>query len=253
VANRTFAVGDIHGELTHLEALFRVLPAMDAQDTVVFLGDLLDRGPKSAQCIDFVRSLPQRTKAKVVALRGSHEDAWLKVLKGGWIEFTLPPGNGCLATLRSYQGKPEGAGDFPEGREFIPLHDGSFFPAEVSAWMASLPTFYEDEHAIYVHAGLPKIGGRWVHPSALADPKPLMWQRTEEFYRSYSGKRVVFGHTVADALPQELSLFTPGESGDAYVTECLAGIDTQCGHGGYLTAIELPDLVIWESRQGLPE
>ena len=254
MAGRTFVVGDIHGDLVHLEALFEGLPPLDADDTVVFLGDYLDRGPQSAQVVDFVRTrLPARTAAKVVALRGSHEDAWLKVRRQGWLEFVLPVGNGCMATVRSFRGgPPPGAGEFPSADEFNAMAEGSFFPDAVVRWMESLPVFYEDAHAIYVHAGLPKIGDRWAHPSELADPKPLLWQRTEEFFRSYRGKRVVFGHTVVEALPQELSVYTPEDAADLYFKEDLIGIDTRCGHGGFLTAVELPGLVVYESRSVLP-
>src|SRR6185503_16597475 len=104
--SRTFAIGDIHGEPDHLKKLFSRLPALESTDTVVFLGDYLDRGPNSRGVIDFVKSFPSQTKAKVVALRGNHEDAWLRVCKKGWDEFVLPPGNGCLAAMRSYTGGP---------------------------------------------------------------------------------------------------------------------------------------------------
>ncbi|HEX3851051.1 MAG TPA: metallophosphoesterase, partial [Polyangiaceae bacterium] len=95
MAQRTFAIGDIHGETKHLYKLMSTLPKLDAEDTVVFLGDYVDRGPQSAQVVDFVRSLPGKTPAKVVALRGNHEDAWLRVIDRGWDEFVTPPGNGC--------------------------------------------------------------------------------------------------------------------------------------------------------------
>ena len=81
MAGRTFAIGDIHGETKHLFKLMSCLPQLDADDTVIFLEDYLDRGPESAQVVDFVRSLPQRTKAKVIALRGNHENAWLRVIE----------------------------------------------------------------------------------------------------------------------------------------------------------------------------
>jgi serine/threonine protein phosphatase 1 len=254
LAGRTFAIGDIHGDLLHLRALVDHLPALDDRDTLVFLGDYLDRGPQSAEVVDYLRvKLRARTKAKVVTLRGSHEDAWLKVLREGWPEFILPVGNGCRATALSFSGRPPADPDeLPSTEEFKALLTGSFFPAEVVDWLKGLPVFYEDEHAIYVHAGLPKVAGRWAHPSELADPKPLFWKRSEEFFRSYRGKRVVFGHTVAELLPQELSSYTPDDATDLYFAQDLIGIDTRCGHGGFLTAIELPGLVVHESRQSLP-
>jgi serine/threonine protein phosphatase 1 len=254
MTGRTFVVGDIHGDFVHLEALFSTLPNLRADDTVVFLGDYLDRGPQSAEVVDFIRAqLPARTDAKIVALRGSHEDAWLKVRKQGWIEFILPVGNGCLATLRSFRhGRPPTADELASPEEFTAMAAGTFFPDPVVDWLESLPVFYEDERAIYVHAGLPRIGERWAHPSELSDPKPLLWQRTEDFFRSYRGKCVVFGHTVVEQLPQQLSIYTPNDTADAYFKDDLIGIDTCCGHGGFLTAVELPGRVVYESRQALP-
>ncbi len=97
---RTIAIGDIHGDLAALEKLFSRLPQLDGDDTLVFVGDYVDRGPSSAEVIQFVRDLERRGPAKVVALRGNHEDAWLRVIERGWPEFVLPPGNGCLAAMR---------------------------------------------------------------------------------------------------------------------------------------------------------
>ncbi len=250
MANRTFAVGDIHGDLAQLEALLSILPALDAEDTIVFLGDYLDRGPDSAKVVELLRNeLPRRCAARVITLRGSHEDAWLKVRREGWPEFILPASNGCLATVRSFRGEPAPRpGELPTAADFDAMVSGNFFPPEVAAWLEALPLYYEDAHAIYVHAGLPREGERWLHPSQLIDPHPLLWQRAREFFLSYRGKLVVFGHTVASALPQEASRYTPEEKEDLFVGECLLGIDTRCGHGGFLTAIELPGRVVYESH-----
>ena len=64
----------------------------------------------------------------------------------------------------------------------------------------------------------------------------------------YRGKTVVFGHTVTSTLPEELSNYTPDDPTDLWAGENVIGIDTGCGKGGFLTAIEFPDLVVWESR-----
>lgn len=250
MAGRTFVVGDIHGDYVHLQSLFAKLPALDRDDTVVFLGDYVDRGPQSAQVVEFVRSgLARRTPAKVVALRGSHEDAWLRVRRHGWVEFVLPIANGCLATLRSFRGgAPPGEDEMASPEEFSAMASGAFFPDSVAQWMDSLPVFYEDAHAIYVHAGLPKVGDRWAHPTEIEDPEPLIWQREEEFFRSYRGKRVVFGHTVVEELPREVSIYTPDDVKDLFFRGDVVGIDTCCGHGGFLTALELPELRVYESR-----
>lgn len=254
MAGRTVAVGDVHGDFVHLEALYGALPPLDEHDTIVLLGDYLDRGPDSAKVVRFIRrDIPERTPAKVVALRGSHEDAWLRVRTNGWPGFVVSSANGCLATLQSFREQPAPSPDeLPSTDELESMLTGSFFPPDVVSWMKSLPVYHEDAHAIYVHAGLPKVGQRWAHPSELTDPSPLLWQRSEEFYRSYRGKRVVFGHTIVESLPQELSTFTPDDPQDMYFNVDLVGVDTCCGHGGFLTAIELPGLIVYESRRVLP-
>lgn len=247
---RTFAIGDVHGALDHLDRLLARLPPLTPEDTLVFLGDYLDRGPHSREVVERVRALQSECPAEVIALRGNHEDAWLRVVDQGWEGFLFPPGNGCLATLRSYVGgevPPRGAFANPE--EFEAMSRGGFFPEAVVAWMRSLPTWYEDAHAIYVHAGLQERDGRWLHPREHADPTPMLWTRTLRFFREYSGPRVVVGHTRTETLPTELSRFTPEDPTDLWAGERVAAIDTGAGsEEGFLTALELPSLYVYESR-----
>ncbi len=246
---RTFAFGDIHGDLESLERVFRRLPRLTESDTVVFVGDYVDRGPSSAQVIDFVRDLQRKGPAKVVALRGNHEDAWLRVISQGWPEFVLPPGNGCLAAMRSYTGDKQPEHDErPKPAEERKLMTGAFFPATVVEWMKSLPFWYEDDHAIYVHAGLPRHEEGFQHPADVKTPAALLWLRDEHFFRNYRGKLVVFGHTATAYLPPELSTYTPEDPLDIWAGPCCVGLDTGAGKGGFLTAIELPAMHVYESR-----
>ncbi|MCC6215811.1 MAG: serine/threonine protein phosphatase [Polyangiaceae bacterium] len=246
---RTFAIGDIHGETEHLFRLLHTFPALDADDTVVFLGDYVDRGPRSNEIVEYVRTFHERTAAKVVALRGNHEDAWLRVVDQGWDEFVLPPGNGCLSCLRSYTGGPRPReGELPMPGEHLLLTSGGFFPEEDLEWFRGLPHWYEDEHAIYVHAGLPRKEGVFLHPRDVSPPMPLLWCRDEHFFREYRGKLVVFGHTRTEYLPEELSGYTPDDPSDLWAYESVVGIDTGCGNDGFLTAIELPAMNVYESR-----
>ncbi|HVU05571.1 MAG TPA: metallophosphoesterase family protein [Polyangiaceae bacterium] len=249
MAGRTFAVGDIHGETEHLFKLMGALPSLDADDTIVFVGDYVDRGPKSKQVVDYVRNLHTQTRAKVVALRGNHEDAWLKVIDEGWDEFVLPPPNGCLATMRSYTGgKFPQEDELPGNDEKFILQTGEFFPPDVVDWLRNLPYWYEDDHAIYVHAGLPQGPDGFMHPKDVKAPVALLWLRDEHFFANYRGKRVVFGHTRTAYLPPELSGYTPEDPSDLWAGECTVGIDTGCGNGGFLTAVEFPSGNVYESR-----
>ena len=73
---RLFAIGDIHGCAAELETLLQGL-SLAAGDTVLFMGDYLDRGPDSARVIDLVLELERRSDVKTVCLKGNHEDMCL--------------------------------------------------------------------------------------------------------------------------------------------------------------------------------
>jgi len=247
MSGRTFVIGDIHGEIDHLRRLVAKMPDVGAQDTLVFLGDYVDRGPDSRAVVNAVRGLDRDTGCQVVCLRGNHEDAWLRVIDEGWPSFVLPPGNGCIAAFNAYRGAEAGAQ--LGGPEYESLLTGRFFPAEVVAWFRSLPHWYEDEHAIYVHAGLSTDAeGRFVHPRDTDTPSTLLWTRTAAFFRDYRGKRVVVGHTHTMDLPPELSTHTVDDPTDVWAGPCVTAIDTGCGRGGFLTALELPAMTVYESR-----
>jgi calcineurin-like phosphoesterase family protein len=249
MASRTFAIGDIHGDLAALKTLFDRLPTFADGDTVVFLGDYIDRGPDSAGVVAWVRDFIAATPAKVVALRGNHEDAWLQVIERGWPEFILPRGNGCLESYRSFRGEPVPDDDeVPTYDELEGMFEGAFFPQPVVGWMNELPFFYEDDHAIYVHAGIKRVAGRFPHPSEVEPPRALLWLRDRDFFENYRGKLVVFGHTTTRTLPNELSTHTPDDPTDLWAGPACVGLDTACGKGGFLTAFELPEHRVYESR-----
>jgi serine/threonine protein phosphatase 1 len=247
---RTIAIGDIHGDLPALEAIFKALPKLDADDTLVFLGDYVDHGPQSAEVMARLIALPSKTKARVVILRGNHEDSWLRAADQGFPQFVLPRGNGCFEALRSYEGRPmPGPDEGPNSQEAQRMLRAEFFPPAHLAFMRAMPFFYEDDYAIYVHGGIPKVGSRFPHPSEIDPPLALLWCRDRDFFHDYRGKLVVFGHTATALLPNELSSYTPEDPTDLWAGPCCAGIDTRCGKGGFLTALELPARRIYESRR----
>jgi serine/threonine protein phosphatase 1 len=249
VSGRTFAIGDIHGDLESLQILFARLPPLVPSDTLVFLGDYLDRGPNSAGVVRWIRDFTASAACKIVLLRGNHEDAWLQVVDTGWPEFVAPRGNGCLETYRSFANKPHPEPDEMAAiEEYEAMFAGSFFPPDVVAWMRQLAWFYEDEHAIYVHAGIKRTNGEFPHPSRVDPPRALLWLRDRDFFENYRGKLVVFGHTTTRTLPNELSTHTPEDPTDLWAGPACIGLDTACGKGGFLTAFELPAQRVYESR-----
>jgi serine/threonine protein phosphatase 1 len=114
--------------------------------------------------------------------------------------------------------------------------------------MRSLPFFYEDDHAIYVHAGIKRTAGAFPHPADVEPRRALLWIRDRDFFENYRGKLVVFGHTTTVTLPVELSSYTPDDPADLWAGPACVGLDTGAGKGGFLTAVELPARRVYESR-----
>ncbi len=243
---RTFVIGDIHGERAALDRLLDRLP-LGADDTLVLLGDYLDRGPDSKPVVDRVRALQAgATPARVVALRGNHEDKWAECWTEPDAVFLLSTTNGCGAMFRSFAGGPPlPPGERLDRAELTRLFDiRSWLPHDLVEWIHSLPLWYEDEHGIYVHAGLEGEGTVWHHPRD-STPKALLWMREPDFYLGYSGKRLVFGHTIVDELP------TPAGAPprrEVWMRGDLIGLDTGTGREGFLSAVELPALKVYDSR-----
>ena len=84
----TYAIGDLHGEVSLLRQLLLTLPYRE-QDTLVFLGDYMDRGEDS---VALMRELLQlsREHERTILLRGNHDSEWLETWDGA--RFQGPPG-----------------------------------------------------------------------------------------------------------------------------------------------------------------
>lgn len=175
---KTIVIGDIHGCYRELDNLVGLLIEEKAyepgRDRLIFLGDYIDRGENPRLAVRFIRQL-QEKYGNVIALMGNHEDMLLGWLDGESCSWEY---NGCEATLRSYKGRPE---DFQDD----------------CSWMRNLPLYYEDDHYIYVHAGInPAL------PMDQQDRETLLWVRDEFIDNPVSAEKVVvFGHTPGCGRP----------------------------------------------------
>jgi serine/threonine protein phosphatase 1 len=242
MSGRTFAIGDIHGDIEALERLLDRLPKLDDGDTVVFLGDYLDRGASVKDVVELVRAYSKAGPQHTVTLRGNHEDKWVECFETPDLPYLVQQGNGCAHTFRSYTGKPplQREESLPTEELALMLNVNQWMPTDVIEWMRELPLYYEDEHAIYVHAGLEGEIGDWKAPSE-SRAKVLLWTRDVQFYNGYRGKRVVFGHSNTKELPD-------GSPDSVWRSDALVGVDTAAGMGGFLSALELPALQVYDSR-----
>jgi len=213
---KIFAIGDIHGCLSKLEALIPQIDIDSNNDTLVFIGDYIDRGPDSKGVVELVLDLKEKIRT-VICLKGNHEQMFLDyVCHDMDKDFYLF--NGGDATIASYGYRTTRGGEKID----VPDSHMSFF--------RSLLLWYETDDYIFVHAGL-----RGQTPLKDQDIHDLLWVRHEFIRSSYDfGKTVVFGHTpVSYADP----LFLPEK----------IGIDTGAVYGGPLTCVELPQQKIYQA------
>ncbi len=79
--NKIFAIGDIHGCLDKLQRLIRDMAADPVNDTLVFIGDYIDRAGGGKDVVDYVLRL-KKNYQKVICLCGNHESMLLRYLEG---------------------------------------------------------------------------------------------------------------------------------------------------------------------------
>lgn len=210
---KTFVIGDIHGCHQALIELWQKISPIAKEDTVVFLGDYIDRGPDSRQVIDEIFSIKKRLP-RVITLMGNHEQMLLTFLEGK--EETPFLEVGGAETLASY-GIIPGESAVPE----LPPTHLDFF--------RNLIPFWQNQEALYVHAGL--LPGR---PLALQPKSWLFWAREEFLASDFNfGKPVIFGHTPF-SKPR--------------IDQHRIGIDTGAVYGGHLTCLILPDMEFVQSK-----
>ncbi|MGH9844413.1 MAG: metallophosphoesterase family protein [Blastocatellia bacterium] len=229
---RTLIIGDIHGKLDLFNRLLEAIEYRPDEDRLILIGDLVDRGEDSRGVVERAIELKSASPNNVIVIRGNHEAMMLAALARPESEAAeLWYYNGGIETLQSYADE-EGNLDVPESHwDFI----------------ASLPTWYEDDHAIYVHAGLPEDDrGNFLHPKETSESPELYWARNRRFFSEYSGKTVVFGHTITGMIfGQREKVWMMRES--------LVGVDTGAYLTGTLSAIELPSRRVFSVSEVIEE
>ena len=211
MGDRIIAIGDIHGHARALAALLRLIQPQP-NDTVVTLGDYVDRGPDSKGVLDQLIELENR--CHLVSLMGNHEEMMLGAREGRdnfkfWMQF------GGDAALDSYG----------------PGRSVELVPWEHWAFLKKLRLYYETEGHFFVHANYYPN-----RPFQEQDTQTLLWRPLEGSDvpgRHYSGKTAIVGHS-------------PQMNGKILDLNHLVCIDTGCGHGGPLTALDITSGRIWQ-------
>jgi serine/threonine protein phosphatase 1 len=225
---RAYAIGDVHGRLDLLDRLLADIAAdhngrAPAHGLIVLLGDLIDRGPCSAQVIERVRTL-SLPNFRVVTLAGNHEEVLLRILEGdsdqigGWLRF------GGVETLRSYGLDAATFRDL--GLERAKERIVHAMPDAHRAFLNELGDTFRFGDYLFVHAGIRP--GIPLEEQSLAD---LRWIR-EPFLSDTRdhGMTVVHGHTISETVQEVGSRI---------------GIDTGAFAKGRLTALAMEGQERW--------
>ncbi|WP_460583130.1 metallophosphoesterase [Hymenobacter arcticus] len=194
-------IADVHGCLhTFRELLTHWRPA---EEMLVQLGDLVDRGNYSPQTVELCRQLSQDFPDKTVFLQGNHDWAMAKHV-GLNVPYKAWLGWGGRATLQQYQAH----------RQLLAPH---------AAWLSERPLYWQNDHVLFSHAGFADV------PAPL-DPTSndgVLWRRGP---LHNTGQLQVVGHTpTASHRP---------ECDEASHTIYL---DTGASDGHYLTGLRLSE------------
>jgi serine/threonine protein phosphatase 1 len=171
--NRLFTIGDIHGSSTALRTLLDAINPQPA-DTIVMLGDVIDWGPNSRDCVQQLIDLS--ALCRVILVRGNHEEMLFAALESEpelrfWLSF------GGEETLRSYP--------YRGGNEFIEREHIRFLKVNAR-------DYYETDDFIFVHASYDPN-----NPMTAQSNTTLQWTfvEPEKMRLHMSGNVVIAGHT----------------------------------------------------------
>ena len=208
--DRTIAIGDIHGCATALQALLDAIEPTST-DTIVGLGDYVDRGMESSRVLEMMTELVSSTH--LIPLIGNHELMMFKALQNRGDDMNFWMTHGGNATIASYGGRTQN----------IPQHHLTF--------LSHCMRYYETDTHFFVHANYV--------PDLPLDEQPddiLFWQHVKEHITPphYSGKTAVVGHT-------------PQGDGEMLIFDHLQVIDTYCYGDQWLTALDVNSGDYWQA------
>lgn len=210
---RTIGIGDVHGCSIALRALIEAI-SPQAEDTIVTLGDYVDRGIDSKGVIDQLIEL--ENVFHLIPLLGNHEQMMLDARHGReQREFWLACGGN--ATLASY--------DYKERLKSVPKEHWQF--------LERCKPYHVAKTHFFVHANY--------DPTKLMNEQPrerLLWLSLRDFVPGphISGRVAIVGHT-------------PQPDGIILDVGHLKCIDTDCCHDGWLTAFDIGSGQIWQVNE----
>jgi len=198
VARCAYVIGDVHGCLIELKDLMGKIerhaaniagaPDMKSVD-IVFLGDLIDRGPSSNKVLNFLIAYKPEF-ANVIFLMGNHEEIFLDVLSGN-SKKTLPwLDHGGMACARSYD--VENLGQVYSDPDHVTYRIQRQVPQSHIDFISGFKDYYIFGDYLCVHAGIkPRV------PLERQSPRDMRWIRDRFLsYEKPHEYTVIHGHSI---------------------------------------------------------
>ena len=189
---RILAVGDIHGMYQKLLSLMDQVQFNPAEDLLVFLGDYIDRGSQSLECLDYVMDLCKQYPERVIPLLGNHEAMCLNYYDYELHKRSLMDNFGKQMVLVWLDN-----GGTDTHRQFKKLKRPEL--QKRLRWIRTLSNHYHVGDYYFCHAGIqPFI------PLEKQRESDLLWIR-EAFFELYEGRygTIVVGHTPTQNLKKK--------------------------------------------------
>ena len=190
---RILAVGDIHGMYDKLTALMEQVHFNPADDLLVFLGDYIDRGPQSLECLDYVMSLYKQYPEQVIPLLGNHEAMCTTYYRfeGRKLDSMMDDVDFQMVRVWLDNGGNE------THKQFKKLKKPEL--QKRLRWMRMLSNHYQVGNYYFCHAG--------IQPYILLEKQresDLLWMRAG-FFEQYDGRygTIVAGHNPVQNLSKK--------------------------------------------------
>jgi serine/threonine protein phosphatase 1 len=195
---RIYSIGDIHGRLDLLDDLLDSIDAdsasrQPAKVSIIFLGDLIDRGPSSAQVVERLLQLA-KARPETRFLLGNHEEVLLGAFSGNEKYLRLFTKIGGRETLLSYGVTEEQYRELDYPELFSALK--SLIPQTHIDFLSSFEDLIVIGEYAFVHAGV-----RPNQPLSSQQTSDLRWIRNEFLnHRGVLEKVIVHGHTITEEI-----------------------------------------------------
>lgn len=182
---RTWVIPDVHGCLLTLRTLIEELIELRKDDALVFLGDVIDRGPDSKGVIDYIVKL-KKSGIKTTVIKGNHEDYMARVYREEFEKSGLRKLFGVKSP--SYKEWMQYGGETTM-QSFNTL-DVKEIPLSYIEWIESLDYYMKWRNFLIVHAGF-----NFENDDIFSDTVSMMWIRDYKIDTAKLGSRkIIHGH-----------------------------------------------------------